>query len=81
LLSGLGADVRITEDGLVIHGKQRLRGGAVNGAGDHRIVMAAATAACACENPVVIKGCEAVNKSYPSFFDNYRAMGGVADVV
>jgi 3-phosphoshikimate 1-carboxyvinyltransferase len=43
--------------------------------------MAAAAAACACENPVVIRGCEAVNKSYPSFFEDYRAMGGVANVV
>jgi len=81
LLSGLGADVSITEDGLAIRGKEKLSGGAVDGSGDHRIVMAAATAACVCENPVVIRGCEAVNKSYPSFFKDYRAMGGAADVV
>jgi 3-phosphoshikimate 1-carboxyvinyltransferase len=81
LLSGLGADVSITEDGLAIRGKEKLAGGTVDGAGDHRIVMAAATAACACENPVVIRGCEAVNKSYPSFFEDYRRMGGAVDVV
>jgi 3-phosphoshikimate 1-carboxyvinyltransferase len=81
LLSGLGADVRITEDGLEIRGKEKLAGGTVDGSGDHRIVMAAATAACACENPVVVRGYEAVNKSYPSFFGDYRAMGGAADVV
>jgi 3-phosphoshikimate 1-carboxyvinyltransferase len=81
LLSGLGADVRMTDDGLVIHGKQRLRGGTVDGAGDHRIVMAAATAARVCDNPIVILGCEAVNKSYPSFFEDFRAIGGVANVV
>ena len=81
LLSGLGADVRITEDSLAICGKEKLAGGTVDGSGDHRIVMAAATAACACVNPVVIRGCEAVNKSYPSFFGDYRAMGGAANVV
>ena len=81
LLSGLGGDIRITEDGLEIRGKERLHGGTVDGSGDHRIVMAAATAACVCENPVVIRGCEAVNKSYPAFFDDYRAMGGIANVV
>jgi 3-phosphoshikimate 1-carboxyvinyltransferase len=81
LLSGLGADVRITGDGLEIRGKERLAGGTVNGSGDHRIVMAAATAACVCESPVVIRGCEAVTKSYPSFFGDYRAMGGAVDVV
>ena len=81
LLSSIGADVRITEDGLAIRGKERLHGGTVDGSGDHRIVMAAATAACVCEAPVVIRGCEAVNKSYPTFFEDYRAMGGVANVV
>ena len=81
MLSALGADVRISADGLAIRGKAKLAGGTVDGAGDHRIVMAAAAAACACENPVIIKGCEAVNKSYPSFFDDFRAIGGVADVV
>jgi 3-phosphoshikimate 1-carboxyvinyltransferase len=81
LLSGLGADVKMTDDGLVIRGKKRLLGGTVDGAGDHRIVMAAATAACVCENPVVNLGYKAVNKSYPSFFEDFRAIGGVANVV
>ena len=81
MLSSLGADVHTTDDGLVIRGKRKLQGGIVDGAGDHRIVMAAATAACACEKPVVIKGFGAVNKSYPSFFGNLKTLGGVIDVV
>ncbi|MCL2190844.1 MAG: 3-phosphoshikimate 1-carboxyvinyltransferase [Treponema sp.] len=81
LLSSLGGDVETTDDGLLIRGKKRLNGGIVDGAGDHRIVMAAATASCVCENPVVIKGFGAVNKSYPSFFGNFKLLGGVADVV
>ncbi|MCL2192621.1 MAG: 3-phosphoshikimate 1-carboxyvinyltransferase [Treponema sp.] len=80
LLSCLGADIEITEDGLLIRGKKKLNGGTVDGAGDHRIVMAAATASCVCENPVIIKGFGAVNKSYPSFFGNFKLLGGVADV-
>jgi 3-phosphoshikimate 1-carboxyvinyltransferase len=43
--------------------------------------MATATAASVCENPVIIRGCEAVNKSYPTVFEDYRAMGGAANVV
>jgi len=76
LLSDLGADVEMTKDGLIIRGRERLRGGMVDSAGDHRIVMAAATAACVCENPVIIKGYEAVNKSYPGFFDHFKQIGG-----
>jgi len=81
LLNSLGADVTILEDGLLIRGGAELRGGTVDGAGDHRIVMATAAASCVCVNPVVIRGCAAVNKSYPSFFEDFKALGGLADVV
>lgn len=46
-----------------------LPGGRVDGAGDHRIVMSAAVAAAICSGPVTITGAEAVNKSYPGFFE------------
>jgi len=81
MLSSLGADVRTTDDGLIVRGKEKLRGGVVDGAGDHRIVMAAATASCICETPVVIKGFMTVNKSYPGFFGDFQTMGGVANVL
>ena len=48
----------------------------VDGAGDHRIVMAAAMLAT--RAPCVLRGAEAVAKSYPTFFDDYRAAGGRA---
>ncbi len=47
----------------------------VDGMNDHRIVMAAAIAATACDRPVRIKGCDAVNKSWPLFFDTFAALG------
>ena len=46
----------------------------VDGAGDHRIVMAAAMLAT--RVPCVLRGADAVAKSYPSFFDDYRRAGG-----
>ena len=46
---------------------------------DHRIAMMAAVAASRCAGPVEILGAEAVNKSYPAFFDHYKLLGG--DVV
>ena len=45
---------------------------------DHRIAMAAAAASCICSEPVIITGAEAVEKSYPHFFDDFRALGGIA---
>jgi len=76
VLRTLGADVDETEDGLVIHGSAAFSGGEVSSYGDHRIAMSAAIAAAVCAEPVVIHGAEAVNKSYPGFFDDLRLLGG-----
>jgi 3-phosphoshikimate 1-carboxyvinyltransferase len=76
VLCGLGADVSETEDGLVLHGSADFKGGEVLSYGDHRIAMSAAVAATVCAEPVVIHGAEAVNKSYPGFFDDLRLLGG-----
>jgi 3-phosphoshikimate 1-carboxyvinyltransferase len=43
--------------------------------------MSAAIAACFCGGEVIIKGAEAVEKSYPRFFEDYRMLGGEADVI
>lgn len=76
VLNELGGQVRELEDGLEITGQKRLAGGRVDAAGDHRIAMMAAVAAMVCENPVEICGAQAVNKSYPGFFEDYQSLGG-----
>ena len=76
LLRSLGGAVRETEDGLVINGGT-LRGGEAESFGDHRIAMAAAVAACAADGEVLIKGSHAAAKSYPAFFADYAALGGI----
>ena len=42
--------------------------------------MAAAIAATRSSAPVTILGAEAVRKSYPSFWEDYKQLGGVFDV-
>lgn len=79
-LNNLGADIRIEGDALVIEGKERLTGGRVQSHNDHRIAMMAAIAAVRCDGPVLIEGAEAVNKSYPDFFDHYRLLGGEVEL-
>ena len=81
MLNALGADVKEGPDFLEIRGRDILDGGAVDGANDHRIVMAAAIAAARCAGPVTILGAEAVSKSYPGFWDDYRMLGGKFDVL
>ncbi|MBQ8922667.1 MAG: 3-phosphoshikimate 1-carboxyvinyltransferase [Oscillospiraceae bacterium] len=77
LLRAIGGRVDELPDGLTVYGGQLL-GGTVDAQNDHRLVMAAAIAALRCGQPVTILGAEAVNKSYPGFFDDYRALGGNA---
>jgi 3-phosphoshikimate 1-carboxyvinyltransferase len=80
MLTALGAHAEEGPDSLTVTGG-KLTGGTVDGAGDHRIVMAAAIAATACAAPVTILGADAVRKSYPDFFDVYKQLGGDVHVL
>ena len=81
MLKALGGAVSEEEDGLTVYGVSTLPGGVVDGANDHRIVMAAAIAATRCQGPVVIRGAEAVKKSYPNFWRDYEDLGGAVHVL
>lgn len=76
LLHALGAKAEAAENELVIRGNGALRGGTVDAFGDHRIAMAAAVAGSAASGPVTILGAQAVDKSYPGFFEQFAALGG-----
>lgn len=75
MLTALGGKAEATEDTLTVYATGYL-GGTVDAAGDHRIAMSAAIAATVCTAPVTILGAEAVNKSYPHFWAEYRRLGG-----
>ena len=74
-LSLLGANIKQTDDGLLIEGVPSLTGGRVYSHNDHRIAMSAAVASAVCEGAVSIEGAEAVNKSYPSFWESVQTLG------
>ena len=80
-LSSLGADITETEDGLIINGKKKLKGGETESFSDHRIAMTAAVISSVCEGPVLIKNAEAVNKSYPKFFEDFLALDGICEAL
>jgi len=76
-LSALGADIKETNDGLIITGRPKLSGGEVKSFGDHRIAMTAAVISAVCTGDVIIEGAEAVRKSYPGFFEDFKnVLGG-----
>ncbi len=75
-LKALGGRAYSHIDSIIIEGTGSLRGGTVDACGDHRIAMFAAAASVLCSERVKIIGAEAVNKSYPGFFDDFAALGG-----
>lgn len=81
MLRSLGAEVKETDDGMIISGKPVLSGGTVDSFNDHRIAMAAAVAAAKCKGEVIITDAGAVNKSYPDFYKDFNMLGGHADVL
>lgn len=78
-LRKLGADIVEFEDGLEIRGKDKLTGGIVDSWNDHRIAMALAIASIRCSGDVIIKNTQAVNKSYPGFWNDFKSLGGKID--
>ena len=74
MLNSLGADVRETEDGLIIVGRDKLTGGRVCSYNDHRIAMAAVAASTGCVGDVTVDDMSCINKSYPEFVRDFTAV-------
>jgi 3-phosphoshikimate 1-carboxyvinyltransferase len=78
-LNKIGADIEEKEDGLIIRGKDMLRGGTTQSWGDHRIAMSLAAASVKCTGQLVIEDSSSVKKSYPEFWNHFKMLGGIAD--
>ena len=74
-LSQLGIVVDARADGLAIHGG-RPRSGLLKSHGDHRIAMAAAIAANACEGASTVRSWSAIASSYPGFAEDLGQVTG-----
>ena len=74
-LNSMGATITPTADGMIIKGKSALHGAKVNTFGDHRIGMMTAIAALlVADGEVELDRAEAINTSYPSFFDDLETL-------
>ena len=85
VLRSLGTMVNERPDGLEIYGGYKLHGGRVSSFNDHRIaMMAACLRGQTPEGPdgdIIIEGAEAVNKSYPGFWEDYKLLGGKTEEI
>jgi 3-phosphoshikimate 1-carboxyvinyltransferase len=73
-LRKLGAHIEETEDGLIIEGPTPLYGATCQSHGDHRIGMAMAIAGLATDNPVTVDGADAIQVSFPRFYELLRQL-------
>ncbi len=74
-LNAMGANVVPKEDGMIITGPTPLHGADLETFGDHRIGMMAAIAALlVSEGNVMLDRVEAINTSYPSFFEDLETL-------
>lgn len=72
----MGVDVEEEPDGMLIHGKGVMKGTAVKGYGDHRVIMAMATAASKADGETEIDNVDAVDVTFPTFFELYESLRG-----
>ncbi|MEG0766393.1 MAG: 3-phosphoshikimate 1-carboxyvinyltransferase [Clostridia bacterium] len=77
-INRLGGSATALPDGLSIKGIGHLYGGMVDSYHDHRIAMALTMAASICTGPVRLAGADSVRKSAPTFWQEYRMLGGMA---
>jgi len=75
----LGAHFTVKPNQMIIHGTGKLDGGDVHSHHDHRIAMAVAIASCISKSPIKIDQANAVNKSYPEFFNDVENVQVLAE--
>lgn len=74
-LSRMGVAIEATPDGFIVDGsKSHLCGAEVDSFGDHRIAMSLAVAGLLADQPTYINNAEAVNVSYPQFWDTIKSL-------
>ena len=69
MLLRFGVESNVENDTIFIHGTGKVKATEISSFNDHRIVMAAAIAATISDGPISIQNPEAIQKSYPTFFE------------
>jgi 3-phosphoshikimate 1-carboxyvinyltransferase len=72
----MGVRIELDGDVMRVYGGGVLTGAIVHSRHDHRIAMACAVAALKAAGPVTIEEAEAINKSYPDFYEHLQQLGG-----
>ena len=71
----LGVVIHLKDDEMLIEGSNSIDGAVLHSHHDHRIAMAAAVAGLGAKSTIVIEDADAINKSYPHFFEDLKKLG------
>jgi len=71
----LGIEIILQDDLMLVKGGTGIKGAVVHSRHDHRIAMACAVAGLKASSDVVIEEADAINKSYPDFYEHLRMLG------
>jgi 3-phosphoshikimate 1-carboxyvinyltransferase len=74
----MGVEIILQDDLMMVKGGAGLKGAVVHSRHDHRIAMACAVAALKASGATIIEEAEAINKSYPNFYEHLQLLN--ADV-
>lgn len=77
ILTQMGVNISVKANTVTIIGQSKFQGNLVlNSYHDHRIVMAIAIASILADGPITITDASAIEKSYPTFFNDFKKLGG-----
>lgn len=76
----LGIEITLQDDLMLIKGGTGVKAATVHSRHDHRIAMACAVAALRSDGEVKIEEAEAINKSYPDFYEHLKQLGATVSI-
>ncbi len=74
-LKKMNIEVELSDNDMIIYGTKNIKGAHVHSHHDHRIAMMCAVLAFNAEGETTIEEAEAINKSYPDFFQHIKMLG------
>lgn len=77
----LGIEITLQDDLMLVKGGTLLKGATTHSHHDHRIAMACAVAGLRAGGNVTIEEADAINKSYPDFYEHLKKLGAKVDSI
>jgi 3-phosphoshikimate 1-carboxyvinyltransferase len=71
----MGVEIILHDDVMIVKGANKIKGATVHSHHDHRIAMACAVVALKANGETIIEEADAINKSYPDFYEHLKSLG------